>query len=222
MTLQGADFNDSLRVVSNRADIKLRIVQVEPTRAVIEATPPADTTLGPVVLQFAFASGAMHQSMLLVDDLESVVDAGNNHRIDSAQSVSTRCTIEGTCDASVSDFYRVSMAAGESLSIAVHIPKPYALPWTLSCVCSTPVAPAHRECDDDQLGPDCAFSYRLEAAGDYLVEIHDSRNSASGAPYQLRIGDFRLRARLPTIRSRRRAPPSPYWIAVGSDYSIKR
>ncbi|MCC7333786.1 MAG: DUF1549 domain-containing protein [Pirellulaceae bacterium] len=189
LTLQGADFNDSLRVVSNRADIELRIVQVEPTRAVVEATPPAGTTLGPVALQFAFASGAMHQSMLLVDDLEPVVDAGNNHGIDSAQSVSTRCTIEGTCDASVSDFYRVSMAAGESLSIAVH-----------TQALRSPMDPVVRlldangslltESDDDQLGPDCAFSYRFEAAGDCLVEIHDSRNSASGAPYQLRIGDF--------------------------------
>ncbi|MCA9159352.1 MAG: hypothetical protein KDA72_13550, partial [Planctomycetales bacterium] len=189
LTLQGTDFNDSLRVASSRTDIELKIVQVEPTRAVIEATPAADTTLGPVVLQFAFASGVMHQSLVLVDDLEPVVDAGNNHTLESAQSISTRCTIEGTCDASVSDFYRVSMAAGESLSIAVH-----------TQAIRSPMDPVVRlldangslltESDDDQLGPDCAFSYPFEVAGDYLVEIHDSRNSASGAPYQLRIGDF--------------------------------
>ncbi len=189
LTLQGADFNDSLRVAASRSDIELKIVHVEPTRAVLEATPPANAILGPVALQFAFASGAMHQSLALVDDLEPVADAGNNHTSDSAQSISAQCSVEGICDASSSDFYRVSMTAGESLSVAVH-----------TQAIRSPMDPVVRlfdaggsvlfESDDDQLGPDGAFRYRFDAAGDYMLEVYDSRHASGGAPYQLRVGDF--------------------------------
>jgi hypothetical protein len=46
------------------------------------------------------------------------------------------------------------------------------------------------EADDSAVGPDCRFSYQFAEEGDYWIEIHDSRYSAGGAPYQLRIGDF--------------------------------
>ncbi len=46
------------------------------------------------------------------------------------------------------------------------------------------------EADDTAVGPDCRFSYQFAVEGDYWLEIHDSRNSAGGTLYQLRVGDF--------------------------------
>lgn len=189
LTLQGTDFNDSLRVVASRVGVDLKVALVEPTRAVIEATLPAEASLGSVVLQFAFGSGAMHQSLVLIDDLAPVVDQGNNHEQATAQPVSKLCSIEGTCDASASDFYRVSLAAGESLSIAAHT---QALRSSMDPVVRLRDANGGvlHECDDNQLGPDDAFAFKFESAGDYWIEVYDSRHAAAGAPYQLRIGDF--------------------------------
>lgn len=189
LTLSGADFNESLRVIASRADVDLKIVKVEATQATIEATLPADAKLGFVALHFAFASGQTYQAMVLADDLEQVVDQGNNHDQATAQSIPNLCSIEGVCDGSPSDFYRVSLASPTNLSFAVHTqPLRSAM---------DPVVRLHDanggmlyEADDNVFGPDCSFTYNFESAGDYFVEVCDNRYSAAGAAYQLRVGDF--------------------------------
>ena len=45
--------------------------------------------------------------------------------------------------------------------------------------------------DDDEVGPDCRLSQTLEVAGEYVLEIRDSRYNAGGE-YYLRVGDFPL------------------------------
>ncbi len=189
LTLQGTDFNDSLRVIASRADVELKIVSVEATQATIQATLPADAKLGFFSLHFAFASGLIHQATVLADDLEPVVDQATNHDQATAQSVPNRCSIEGICDATRSDFYRLSLASATSLAFEVHT-QPLRSPMDPVLRLYDANGVAIFEADDGALGPDCAFNYRFDSAGDYFIEVGDSRYAAGGAAYQLRVGDF--------------------------------
>lgn len=188
-TLQGSDFNESLRVIASDPKVTVKVAKVEPTQATLEATLPADAKLGFLALHFAFASGHMHQAMVLADDLGPVVDLGNNHAQATAQSIPNLCSIEGTCDGSQSDFYRISLASPTTASIAVHT-QPLRSAMDPLVRLRNANGDVLFEGDDSAFGPDCSFAYRFEAAGDYFVEVCDSRNAAAGASYQLRLGDF--------------------------------
>lgn len=188
-TLHGSDFNESLRVIASDPTVTVKIVKVEPTLATLEAMLPADAKLGFLALHFAFASGHMHQAMVLADDLEPVVDQGNNHAQTAAQSIPNLCSIEGTCDGSLSDFYRITLAAPTSISMAVHT-QPLRSAMDPLVRLRNANGDVLYEGDDSAFGPDHTFAYRFESAGDYFVEVCDSRNAAAGASYQLRVGDF--------------------------------
>jgi len=198
LTVQGTDLNDSLRLAFERSQendpsgnqsLHWELQKVEPTQATIALTLPADATPGPLRVWLATATGAIKQHLLFVDELDAVNDAGNNHSIDTAQSLTTRSTVAGVCDASRSDFYRIEVTAGERVAIEVHTqPLRSTMDPVLRLLDSA--GDLLIEADDSAVGPDGRFSYQFADAGGYFVEIHDNRNSAGGAAYQLRIGDF--------------------------------
>ncbi|MGI9456571.1 MAG: DUF1549 domain-containing protein, partial [Aeoliella sp.] len=131
----------------------------------------------------------MKPHIIFLDDLDAVDDNGNNHSIDTAQQLSTRSTVEGVCDASVSDFYRIHASAGERIAVEVQTQQLRSAMDPVLRILNASGETLIRA-DDTSVGPDCRFSYQFDGDGDYWLEIHDSRNSAGGTPYQLRIGDF--------------------------------
>jgi hypothetical protein len=191
LTVQGTQLDDSLRVAVSSPDIVARVQRVEPTQAIVEVTLPADSPLGPFGMWFACSSGPLRQQMLMADDLPPVRDNGENHSIQTAQSIPSQCAVEGVCDASTSDFYRLTVSAGQRIAFEVHS---QALLSAMDPVLRLLDADGHtlHLSDDTDVGPDGRFGYQFDTAGDYWLAIHDSRSSAAGAPYHLRIGDFPL------------------------------
>ncbi len=189
LVIQGTDLNDSLRIVSGNQSVQWQVEKIEPTQATVALTLSEDAPLGPMSLWLTTATGVVKRHTFFVDDLDSVSDNGNNHSIQTAQQLSTRSTVEGVCDASASDFYRVHATAGERIAVEVHTQQ---LRSAMDPVLRVLNAAGEMltQADDTSVGPDCRFSYQFTEEGDYWLEIHDSRNSAGGAPYQLRIGDF--------------------------------
>lgn len=189
LIVQGADLNDSLRLVTNDPSAKWVVSKIEPTQATIALTLSENATLGPMSLWLATATGVVKPHTLFVDDLDAVSDSGTNHSIETAQELPNRSTVDGICDASVSDFYRIHAAAGERIAVEVHT---QSLSSTMDPVIRlvTVAGETLAQADDTSVGPDCRFSHEFAAEGDYLIEIQDSRNAAAGAVYQLRIGDF--------------------------------
>ncbi|MGV3484576.1 MAG: DUF1549 domain-containing protein [Planctomycetaceae bacterium] len=189
LVIQGTDLNDTLRLVSNHPSVQWRIEKIEPTQATVFLTLTEDAPPGPLNLWLTTATGIVKRHAVIVDELDAVSDSGNNHSIETAQPVSMRSSVEGVCDASLSDFYRVHATAGERMAVEVHTQQ-----------LRSPMDPVLRlldaagetlvHADDTSVGPDCRFSYEFTEEGDYWLEVHDSRNSAGGALYQLRIGDF--------------------------------
>lgn len=198
LSIQGKDLNDSVRLIANQPGslpkttaeaIQSKLEKVEAAQATIALTLADTVPLGPLNLWLTTSTGALTQHSMLVDDLEPLSDAGNNHSRQSAQPVPNRCTIAGTCDAAASDFYRLQVQAGERIAVEVHTQQLRSvMDPLLRLVNSSGVLIA--QADDTSVGPDCRFSHRFVEAGEYFIEVLDSRNAAGGAPYQMRVGDF--------------------------------
>ncbi len=156
-------------------------------------TVPADTPPGIAGFRVATGQGISNLRLILVDDLPSMVEAGDNHSPATAQTVSLPMAVDGTCDGEASDFYKFSAAAGQRVSVEVFARR-----------LGSPLDPAIRllttdgrelAYSDDELstGADGRFSHTFDAAGEYLVEIRDIRYQGGGNfRYRLRFGDFPL------------------------------
>ncbi len=187
--VHGTGLNDSLRVVSRDPLIQWKVEKVEPTRATITMTLSEHATLGPRNLWLTTSTGAVKSHTVFVDDLDAVIDNGNNHSIETAQMLSTGATVEGTCDLSQSDFYRVHVAAGQRVAVEVLTQQLRSTMDPVLRVLNT-AGETLVQIDDTSLGPDGRFCHEFAEEGDYWIEIRESRNAAAGASYLLRIGDF--------------------------------
>ncbi|MDZ4849917.1 MAG: DUF1549 domain-containing protein [Pirellulaceae bacterium] len=189
LLVQGTDLNDSLRLASGDQSVQWQVVKIEPTQATIALTFSEDVPLGPMSVWLTTATGVVKPLTFFVDDLDAMMDSGNNHSIETAQQLSTRSTVEGVCDPSASDFYRIHATAGERIAVEVHTQQ---LRSAMDPVLGLLNAAGETliQADDNSIGPDSQFSYEFAEEGDFWLEIHDSRNAAGGTPYQLRIGDF--------------------------------
>ncbi len=149
-----------------------QVDKIEPTQATVALTLSEDAPFGPLSLWLTTATGVVKPHTCFVDDLDAVNDSGNNHSLETAQQLSTRSTVEGVCDASVSDFYRIHATAGERIAVEVHTQQ---LRSAMDPVVRLLNAAGETliQADDNSVGPDCRFSYQFAEAGDYW--LRDSR-----------------------------------------------
>ena len=111
-----------------------------------------------------------------------------------AQAVSLPMAIDGYCDGETSDFYKLSVAAGQRVAVEVFARR-----------LGSPLDPVIRlltldgrelafSDDEPSTGADSRFAHTFAEAGDYLLEIRDIRYQGGGNfRYRLRMGDFPLR-----------------------------
>jgi hypothetical protein len=154
---------------------------------------PADAPLGVAAVRLLTGQGVSNIRLLLVDDLATIAKSGANKTPATAQALTLPIAVDGASDAESSDFYKFSAAAGQRVSVEVFARR---LGSPLDSVVRL-LTSAGRELissdDESSSGADSRFSYRFEAAGEYLVEIRDIRFQGSGAHrYRLRLGDFPL------------------------------
>lgn len=189
LVIHGKGLEQSLRIISSNSRIKSKINKIEPSKITASLSLSDQVQFGPIDLWLTTKTGAVKRHTIIVDDLEAVRDNGNNHSVESAQLLTTRCSVEGTCDASVSDFYSIAAKAGERLAFEVHTQQLRSAMDPVIRLFNS-AGESLLRADDTSVGPDSRFSFRFEEEGAYFLEIHDSKNSAGGMPYQLRIGDF--------------------------------
>jgi Concanavalin A-like lectin/glucanases superfamily/Bacterial pre-peptidase C-terminal domain len=156
-------------------------------------TIPPETPPGVAAVRVATGQGISNVRLFVVDDLPSTVKAGGNSSIATAQSVSMPMAVDGACDPEASDFYKISAAAGQRVSVEVFARR-----------LGSPLDPVIRllsadgqelafSDDEPATGVDGHFVHTFAAAGDYFVEIRDIRYQGGGNhQYHLRIGDFPL------------------------------
>lgn len=160
---------------------------------VYRVTVPADVPVGIAALRVATGKGVSSLRPMLVDDLPSVADNGNNRDRAAAQSVPAQAAVDGTCESLASDFYRLSLKAGQELSVEVVAQRiGSALDPVLKLTDAAGKEVAFSD-DEPGLGSDSRFRFACAADGDYWLELRDVRNQGGGGHYyRLRIGDFPL------------------------------
>lgn len=201
LNVSGKNLDGSLRVLASRGDGAIALESVAAEEAVILLSLPADFPPGPLAIWTATDSTVAAAWMLIVDDLPVARREQNNVTPESAQRVPSAVAIQGTSRGAESDFYRLRVEAGERLSFEVltgdlHSPMdPLLRLWSEA-------GELLAEVDDDPVGPEARFGHRFGQAGDYLLEVRDSRYAAGG-DYLLRIGDFPLLAHADPLGVRR-------------------
>ncbi len=155
---------------------------------------PADAPLGLHVCRLANKLGVSNLRLFCVDDLPTVVEAPTNRNKMTPQVVPVPCVVAGTTAAEVSDWFKITVKAGQRLSFDV-----------LGRRLGSPIDPqlsiyhgkTMRELAHDNDSPGCQsdarLSYLFKEAGEYLIEVKDVLNRG-GADYvfRLRIGEFPL------------------------------
>lgn len=187
LTLTGKNLGESLRVITSVAT-ESRIESIEAEKAIVDLTLPPEMPLGPLGLWITTSGGVSNSTVLLVDDLASVVEDADNHQIDQAQKLSPPTALDGVGDGPESDFFRFQVEAGQRIAFEV-----------LTQSIGSKFDPVVRlfdsdgqqlyAADDDEVGPECRFEHVFAEAGDYVLQIRDS-GYVAGNPYHLRMGDF--------------------------------
>jgi hypothetical protein len=165
----------------------------QPASVSYRLTIPADVPLGVGGIRVATGKGISNLRLILLDDLAGIAKAGGNKSLQTAQSVSPPIAVDGACDAESSDFYKITAAAGQRLSVEVfarRVGSP--LDPMIRLLSATGRELAFSD-DEAASGADGRLSYQFEAAGDYYLEIRDVRFQGGAAHrYRLRLGDFPL------------------------------
>jgi hypothetical protein len=152
---------------------------------------PADAPLGVAAVRIATPEGASNLKLLLVDDLASVVESGENHERASAQSVTAPVAIDGLCESEQSDWFRLEGRAGQRLSLEVVAVRIGSLLDPLVRMLDEAGNELAYSDDEPGLGSDARLVVEFPADGEYFIELRDVRYEGGGGHrYRLRLGDF--------------------------------
>lgn len=195
ITLHGAKLDGALNVWSN-LPAKFEIVPVEADKKdlanrVCQVTLDPNVSVGMAGVIVGNTAGHSDVLFLLVDDLPSVADNGNNHSTAQAQTITVPSAVDGMCDGTAFDYYKITAKKDQRVSIEVVAAR---MASTLDAVVRL-LDPAGQELliadDDASFGADCRFAFKIPADGEYLLEVRDNQ-FRSGGRYRLRVGDFPL------------------------------
>jgi hypothetical protein len=163
-------------------------------RLLVHLEVPRDAPVGFHALRLATTRGMSNLRLFCIDDLPQVLEADNNHSRATAQPVPVPCVVVGRADAETSDFFKVSVRAGQRVSFEIlgrRLGSAFDPQLTLSDARSGRELAGGYSNDAPGLQTDARLTHTFKEAGDYLVEVRDV--SYRGGPdffYRLRIGDF--------------------------------
>lgn len=199
LTLLGGNLASPTAVWSNVPGAKIELapgIEGNGTKAeqiVYRFTLPAETPVGIYGLRLATGKGASNLRLVMVDDLASMADNGNNKTLPTAQAVNVPTAIDGACEAESYDFYKFTATAGQHLSVEVVARRlGSALDPVVRLLDAAGRELAYSD-DEPGIGADCRFVHQFASPGDYYLEVRDIRYQGSANHrYRLRIGNFPL------------------------------
>lgn len=155
---------------------------------------PRDAPIGFHGIRLATTRGMSNLRLFCVDDLAQVVAPGSNRSAMTALPLPIPCVAAGRIDPETADYYRVRVGAGQRLTFEILGRR---LGSELDPEITLYDARGGRELtggysnDTPGLQSDPRLTYSFRRAGDYVVEVRDTR--WAGGPdfwYRLRVGDF--------------------------------
>jgi hypothetical protein len=165
----------------------------EPTKFLVKVEVPKDAPLGLYGMRVATLRGMSNMRLFCVDDLPSVAKVGTNHTVATAQAVTVPCVVVGLVDAEATDYYKVTVAAGQRLSFEVlgrRLGSVFDPQLTLYDKMGRELVGGYNN-DAPGLQTDARLTYVFKTAGEYVVGLRDvSYRGGGDFHYRLRIGDF--------------------------------
>lgn len=159
--------------------------------ATLRITTPAETQVGVVTLRVMGKNGVSNPFLMMIDDLPSVAPPNGIASIEKAVKLDWPVAVDGVCDDSYSDFYRVKLRRGRRVAIecvAQRIGSQLDPLLRLYDVDGRQVAGND---DGAGIGADARLSFIPRATGEYTVEVRDSIHEKGKAHrYRLRVGAF--------------------------------
>jgi hypothetical protein len=161
----------------------------DPAQITCKFTLAAGVPAGIGGIAVATPAGMSDVLYVMIDELPSVLDSGNNHAAAGPQDVSLPAAIDGACDGTLADYFRFTAKAGQRVSCEVVATR---LGWDFDPVVRLLDA-AGRELllvdDDPSGGADPRFLFTAPADGQFTLELADNRYKPGGR-YRLRLGEF--------------------------------
>jgi Bacterial pre-peptidase C-terminal domain len=195
LTLHGAKLDGNVRVWSSfPAQIEVVVgdpKQKDRAEVTCKLTLASGVPIGIGGIVVATADGSTDVAYLMIDDLSSIGDSGNNHLATAPQEVSLPVAVDGQCEGTLFDYYRFSAKAGEQVSCEVVATRLGADFDPLVRVLDDKGNELLLADDDPSSGADPRFVFTAPASGQYLIELRDNRYKPGGR-YRLRLGDFPL------------------------------
>ncbi len=150
--------------------------------------------IGLYTLRVSTKHGVSNARPFVVDTLSVVASTNANRTKDTAQAVTAPCVASGSVALETSEFYKVTVTAGQKLAFEVLARR---IGSPLDPIVVLHDAKTKRELvdlyadDTPGLQGDCRLSHTFKEAGEVLVEVRDTTHRG-GADflYRLRIGDF--------------------------------
>jgi hypothetical protein len=162
-------------------------------RLLVRLQVPADAPLGFHTLRLATRRGMSNTRLFCVDDLPQVTENATNHTAAMAQAVPVPCVVVGKADAETTDYFKITVAAGQRLSFDVlghRLGSPLDPVLEIRDNHGRDLPGAYSN-DSPGLQTDARLTYTFKEAGDYIVAIRDvSYRGGEDYLYRLRIGDF--------------------------------
>jgi hypothetical protein len=151
-----------------------------------------DAPLGFHALRLATKQGISNLRLFCIDDLPQIMEVDTNRSKTTPQQVPIPCVVVGRADAEVSDYFKITVKAGERVSFEILGRRlGSAFDPQLSLIDLRNQRELAYSNDAPGLQTDARLTYTFKEAGDYLIEVRDVQ--WRGGPdfwYRLRIGDF--------------------------------
>ena len=165
----------------------------EPGQISYRVTVPTTVPVGIYGMRIATGQGISNARLVMVDDLPSTLDNGNNKTIAAAQEITVPGAVDGACEPESFDFYKFQGVAGQRITAEVVARRlGYPLDPVIRLLDSSGRELAYSD-DAPGIGADCRLAYTIPAAGTYFFELRDIRYQGGGTHrYRLRIGNFPL------------------------------
>jgi hypothetical protein len=156
---------------------------------------PAAVPVGIYGVRLASGGGVSNLRLVMVDDLSSATDNGNNKTKEAAQEIAVPIAVDGSCEPESYDFYKFQGVAGQRIAVEVVARRlGYPLDPVIRLLDASGRELAYND-DAPGIGADCRFAYTLPTAGTYFLELRDIRYLGGGTHrYRLRVGHFPLAA----------------------------
>ena len=152
---------------------------------------PKDANVGIFGARIVTDSNLSDLRLTVVDDLPVAIKKAPNQTIEQAQKVTLPVSVGGVVGAEQSDFYAITVAKGQRVAFEA-VASRFGRDFDPLVILRTKAGKQIVSHDNSEgLDFDVRFDHVFEEAGEYLVELRDTRYQGNATfNYHLRMGDF--------------------------------